>query len=64
MQVQQLDRFIDEKERRQLTTLSRSSWWRLERSGAVPKRRRIAPNRTAWLLSEIKEWMETQTRAA
>ena len=50
------DRFIRERECRQLTGLSRTTRWRLERKGRFPKRRKISPNGVAWLLSEILSW--------
>ena len=51
------DRLIGEKECRQITSLSRASRWRLERQDLFPARRRISPNRVAWLLSEILTWI-------
>ena len=50
------DRFIREKECRELTGLSRTTRWRLERHGNFPHRRKISPNGVAWLLSEIRSW--------
>ena len=38
------DRFVREPECRALTGLSRSTRWRLERSGEFPKRRRLSSN--------------------
>jgi len=58
------DRFVREAECRQLSGLSRSTRWRLERSGEFPKRREIAPNCTAWLLSEIRAWRQSRTEKA
>ena len=50
------DRFIREGERRSITGLSRSTWWRLERQGAVPRRRKLSENSVGWRLSEIQDW--------
>ena len=50
------DRFVREEERRRLTGLSRTTWWRMEREGQVPKRRALSANSVGWLLSEIIEW--------
>jgi len=58
------DRFIREEERRKVTGLSRSTWWRLERIGGAPKRRRLAPNSTGWLFSEIRDWMKSRAAGA
>ena len=51
------DRFIREPERVQITGLSRSVWWNLEKQGRVPKRVRIGPRIVAWRLSDIERWM-------
>jgi prophage regulatory protein len=55
------DRFVRERERRTLTGLSRTTWWRLERSGVAPKRRQLSTASTGWLLSEITAWMQSRT---
>jgi prophage regulatory protein len=58
-----IDRFIREAERRQITSLSRSQWWRMERQGLAPKRHRISANAVAWLESEISQWMTERAKA-
>jgi predicted DNA-binding transcriptional regulator AlpA len=58
------DRFIREVERRQVTGLSRTTWWRLERQGVAPKRRQLSANSTGWLLSEITAWMQSRIEKA
>ena len=55
-----VDRFIGEAEIKKITSLSRSTRWRLERSGDFPKKRKISPNRIAWLESDILEWIEAR----
>jgi len=57
------DRFIREQECRKLTGLSRSTRWRLERSGEFPKRRRLSSNGVGWLLSEIEAWQASRLNA-
>ena len=52
-----IDRFIREAERRQITSLSRSQWWRMERQGLAPKRHRISANAVAWLETELLQWV-------
>ena len=37
--------------------LSDTTIWRMEKRGQFPPRRRIGPNRVAWLKSEIEDWM-------
>jgi prophage regulatory protein len=54
------DRFIREPEVRRLTGLSRTTRWRLERSGRFPRRRQISDNAIAWWASEIFSWMEAR----
>ena len=51
------DRFLREPEVAQITGLSRTTRWRLEREGRFPRRRRASPNRVAWLLSEVQSWI-------
>ena len=57
------ERFIRERECRELTGLSRSTRWRLERQGKFPRRRRLSPNGIGWLLSEIEAWQGTRSNA-
>ncbi len=61
MEFLMADRFIRERECRELTGLSRTTRWRLERRGNFPKRRKISPNGVAWLLSEISSWQDSRT---
>jgi len=42
------------------TSLGRTAIWKLEKSGGFPKRRRVGPNRVAWLESEVEAWMEAR----
>jgi prophage regulatory protein len=51
------DRIIREPECRQITGLSRSTRWRLERAGEFPRRRRISSGCTGWLASEMADWI-------
>jgi prophage regulatory protein len=37
--------------------LSRTTIWRLERSGDFPPRRRVLSNTIGWLESEVDEWI-------
>ena len=36
---------------------SRAHLYRLEDQGEFPKRRRIGPNRVAWILTEVEQWL-------
>ncbi|MBV8548781.1 MAG: AlpA family phage regulatory protein [Alphaproteobacteria bacterium] len=53
------DRIIREPERRKKTGLSRATWWRLERDGKAPRRRKLSANAVGWLASEIDRWRES-----
>ncbi len=56
----QIDRFIGDQECHQITDLSRITRWRLIKQGLFPPKVRISPNRTAWRLSAILEWMSAR----
>ncbi|HHN9152945.1 TPA: helix-turn-helix transcriptional regulator, partial [Escherichia coli] len=47
------DRFIREKECQQLTGLSRSCRYRLEKAGQFPSRRKLGGRSVGWSLSEV-----------
>jgi len=58
------DRLIGEEERRRITGLSRTTWWRRERDDpATPKSIYLGPNTIRWRLSEIHAWMDNLPRA-
>lgn len=57
------DRLIGTAEVCRITSLSRTTIWRLERAGNFARRRKIAPNRVGWILSEVLLWM-TEREAA
>jgi prophage regulatory protein len=56
-------RFLTFKQVRDRTGLSRSTVWRLERTGHFPLHHRISPNRVAWAESEINEWVDELIQA-
>lgn len=58
-----IDQFIDEKKCHQITSLSRVTRWRLIKQGLFPPKIRLSPNRTAWRLSAIQEWMNAREAA-
>ncbi|MCH8098519.1 MAG: AlpA family phage regulatory protein [Proteobacteria bacterium] len=59
-----LDRFLGEIEVARITDLSRTTRWRLERDGRIPKKRHISANRIGWLQGEILEWIESRSNTA
>ena len=51
------DKIINEHQCRTITTLSRSTRWRLMQRQEFPAKVRISPNRTGWRLSQVLEWL-------
>jgi len=45
---------------RDRTGLSRSTIWRLERTGAFPKHHRISANAVAWVEQDVVDWMRAK----
>lgn len=56
----QTDRIIREPAVNDLTGLSRTTRWRLERAGKFPARRKLSENAVGWFESEIHEWIVTR----
>jgi prophage regulatory protein len=56
----QADRIIREPEVREISGLSRTTRWRLEREGKFPARRKLSDNAIGWLESEIRDWVATR----
>lgn len=54
------DRILRSNEVVCLTGLSRTTLWRLERSGEFPTRRRLSSFAVGWVLSEVLEWLESR----
>jgi prophage regulatory protein len=48
---------------RQLTGLSRSTVWRLEKNGQFPARRKLSANSVGWSLIELQAWMQSRSAA-
>jgi len=45
-----------------ITGLSRTTLWRLERTGKFPQRLRLSMNRVGWRKEEVDEWIATRPR--
>jgi prophage regulatory protein len=43
-----------------LTRLSKSTRWRLERDGLFPKRRKLSKKTVGWVSSEIQDWLRSR----
>ena len=57
-------RFIREPECQNITGLSRTTRWRLEKEGKFPARRKISQNTVGWLSHEIEEWMKSKIESS
>jgi prophage regulatory protein len=51
------DRILRQPEVEGRVGLSRTTIWRLERSGDFPPRRRVLSNTIGWLESEVDAWI-------
>ncbi|MCC7045030.1 MAG: AlpA family phage regulatory protein [Acidobacteria bacterium] len=56
-----LDRLMTTRELIARTSLSRSTLWRMARSGALPPPVRLTPTRIAWRESQIAAWLDART---
>jgi len=45
-----------------ITGLSRTTLWRLERAGKFPMRLRLSANRIGWRKDEVEGWIATRPR--
>ena len=57
----EFDRFVREAERRQITSLSRSQAWKLEKEGLFPPRIKLGSRSVVWKLSDLLKWVNTQS---
>ena len=51
------DRIVKERERRDITGVSRVQWWRKEQLGEAPKRIRLGPKAIGWSEQELRSWV-------
>ena len=58
------DRLVRERERLQITQISRTTAWRLEKEGKFPARRQIGGRSVGWLYSELMDWLNSQPKVA
>ncbi len=49
--------YLREPQVLELTKLSKSTRWRLEKKGLFPKKRQLSQNCVGWLKSEIDDWL-------
>lgn len=53
-----VEKIVREKERADITGISRTRWWKLEGGGCVPKRIPLGDRSVGWLLSDLLYWMK------
>jgi prophage regulatory protein len=61
--INSTNRFVREAECKQITGLSRTRRWELEREGKFPKRIKLSERAVAWRLSDLMGWMEELSNA-
>lgn len=54
------DKIICVKEVQKLTNLSRTTIWRLERTGKFPNRVALTASRIGWRYNDIQEWIKNR----
>ncbi|HIJ25790.1 MAG: AlpA family phage regulatory protein [Gammaproteobacteria bacterium] len=54
------ERIVRAKELQELTGLSRTTLWRMERKGEFPDRVPLSGSSVGWRYSEVMEWMRTR----
>jgi len=47
------ERLCTNKERRELTSISDSAWWRLEHANKVPPKIKLSVKKSAWRISSL-----------
>lgn len=57
------DRLIVLPQVLELVPYSATHIWRLEQTGAFPRRIKLGPNKVAWSLREVEAWVETKKQA-
>lgn len=59
-EIPSTERIIRSQEVQKLTSLSRTSIWRLEKSGDFPARVGLCAGSVGWRYSEVEEWIRTR----
>jgi len=55
-------KLLSTKQVQELTSLSRTTVWRLESQGLFPSRIQVSPRRVAWSEEEVGTWIEERQR--
>ena len=51
---------LDESGVQKLTSLSRTTRWRMERRGDFPKHVRLSPGRVGWRQADVEAWISSR----
>ncbi|ADO46947.1 helix-turn-helix transcriptional regulator [[Enterobacter] lignolyticus] len=54
---EQSERLVRERERQVITSISRSTAWKLEKAGKFPQRKSLGVKSCGWLLSDLLYWI-------
>ena len=60
--MDKLNRVLREPQVFEITKLSKSTRWRLEKAGLFPKKIHLSPNTVGWLASDICSWLEQRAQ--
>jgi prophage regulatory protein len=60
MKQQETIRYLREPQLLELTKLSKTTRWRLEKKGLFPRKRQLSPNAVGWIEAEIQTWLSTR----
>ncbi len=60
--MDKLNRVLRDPQVFDITKLSKSTRWRLEKAGLFPKKIRLSPNAVGWLESDIRLWLEQRVQ--
>ncbi|WP_447870451.1 helix-turn-helix transcriptional regulator [Serratia fonticola] len=54
------DRLVREQERQRITSIARSTAWKLEQAGKFPVRKALGAKSCGWLLSDLLCWINAR----
>ena len=57
------DRILDERQCREITSLGKTTRWKLMRAGLFPKKVALTPHRSGWRLSAVLAWLKSREAA-
>ncbi|MGI9273661.1 MAG: helix-turn-helix transcriptional regulator [Endozoicomonas sp.] len=53
---------VREAQRREITGVSRTAAWKLEKTGKFPERRVTSTNHVSWSMAELLEWADNREK--